>query len=294
MGADHLNPGIHMKKIIGEPLVQFVLLGLALALVLSLAPDSGRPRDDQIVVTAEKIDHLAGLFTMTWKRPPTPRELDGLVRDHVREELAYREGLAMGMERDDTIIRRRIRQKMEFIAEDLGMQIKPTDEELQEYLTANAERFELDPSFDFRQIYFSAERRPATADADARAVLTELKAGRADAAEVGDGGFFRHGYSNLNLRDVANVFGSEFAAQLTELEPGSWQGPVVSGYGLHLVQIDKRIPGRQPALDEIRGEVLREWEYFKRDEALDLFYGQLESRYEIIVEWDKILEGAES
>jgi len=284
-----------MKKFIREPLVQFVLLGAILAVLISLGPDSGTPRDDQIVVTAQKIDHLAGLWIQTWKRPPTPEELDGLVRDYLREELAYREGTAVGMDRDDAIIRRRIRQKMEFIAEDIGAMVEPTDDDLQEYLDANPDDFLIGPVFTFRQVFFSGDQRGSTVESDARDVLAQLSDSRdLDSTPLGDRVFFKPGYADEPIRDVASEFGMDFAMALEEVEPGHWQGPIRSAYGLHLVFIDEKIDGGVPPLSVIRPAVIREWKHTRKGEMLELFYEELAQKYEITVEWDKILEGAET
>jgi hypothetical protein len=250
-----------MKRVLTEPLVHFVLLGAALFAAASfLAADTTSP--NAVVVSAGKIEHLAALFARTWQRPPSRTEMEGLVNDFVREEVAYREGLEYGLDRDDTIIRRRLRQKLEFVAEDLARQLDPSDDDLATYLAEHPDDFRVDPRLSFRQVFLDPERRKETLDSDARELLI-----------------------TLNGDPFAGLFGTEFAATLAEAGPGSWEGPLRSAYGMHLVIVDERSEGRLPELDEVRAQVLREWENVRRIEAVDAFYSTLIEKYEIMIEW---------
>jgi hypothetical protein len=278
-----------MKRLLREPLLHFVLLGAALFAALSLGPDRGRPRETEIVVSAGKIEHLAALFARTWQRPATPEELQGLITDFVREEAAYREGMAAGLDLDDTIIRRRIRQKLEFVAEDLASQAEPTDRELAAYLAAHPEDFRVDPRVSFRHVYFNPEERGDGLDSEVRDVLSLLDGDPLiDAGRLGDRILLEHSYADIPALDVANLFGAEFAAAIVEIDPGEWHGPVRSGYGMHLVFVDQRSEGRLPELDEVRDQVRREWANVRRLDAIDKFYRSLLDRYDIVIEWPKL------
>ena len=138
-----------VSRWIREPLFHFLVLGAALFAVFSVTSDRDQPGEGEIVVSAGKIEHLTALFARTWQRPPTRQELEGLINDYVREEAAYRRGMAMGLDQDDTIIRRRIRQKLDFIADDLASLAEPTEEELAAYLAEHPEDFRVDPSITF-------------------------------------------------------------------------------------------------------------------------------------------------
>ena len=278
-----------MKRVVREPLLHFLLLGAALFAVFSfLLRDDGTASQEQIVVSAGKIEHMAALFARTWQRPATREELDGLINDFIREEAAYREGLALGLDRDDTVIRRRIRQKLDFIAQDLAIQVEPTDAELSDYLAAHPDKFRTEPRLSFRQVYVNPEQRGNGLDADVRDLLMTLNADATiNASGLGDRIQLEPGYADVSPRDIANLFGTQFAAAIVGLEPGTWQGPIPSGYGVHLVIVDERRNGRVPALDAVRDAVLREWENARRQEMIEQFYRKLLEKYEIIVERPK-------
>jgi len=274
------------KRWIKEPLLHFVLIGAALFAAFALLSARDDVPRDAIVVSAGKIDHLAALFQRTWQRPPTRSELEGLIDDFVREEAAYREGLAVGLDRDDTVIRRRIRQKLDFIAEDVADLIEPDEAALEAYLAANPERFRVDPRLWFRHVYLDPEKRRDTLEADVRELLARLEGDPSlDAFMLGDAILLEPAYGDVSTREIAGLFGSQFTSSLAELEPGAWHGPIASGYGVHLVFIDERRGGRQPPLDEIRAQVEREWANAHRLETTEQFYADLLKRYEIVIEW---------
>ena len=275
-----------MKRLLKEPLVHFLALGAALFAVFALVSGpEGALRDDQIIVTAGKVEHLAALFARTWQRLPTTEELEGLIADYVREEAAYREGMAIGLHTDDTVIRRRIRQKLDFIAEDLTGQFEPTDADLQAYLDANPGTFLQDPIFSFRQIYLNPEQREDL-EADARDLLIALEGEPTlDTGVLGDRILLEHAYADVTTRQVSALFGAGFAAAVAQLQPGAWHGPVRSGYGAHLVRIDRTQAERLPELAEIRDLVQREWANARRLEATEQFYAEMVGRYDVTIEW---------
>lgn len=283
----HLADLVHaMRRLFREPLLHFVLIGAALFAAFSSLSARDEAPADAIVVSAGKIEHLAALFARTWQRPPTRAELEGLINDFIHEEAAYREGMAVGLDRGDTIIRRRIRQKLEFIADDISNQVEPTDDELAAYLAAHPQDFRIDPRFTFRQVYLNSDQRGDSVVTDARELLIALNGDPTiDARTRGDRILLEHGYDDVSLRDIASLFGQRFAETVMELEPGVWQGPVESGYGVHLVFIDERTEGRLPDLDEARDTVLREFNNMRRVEAIETFYREMLERYEVVIEW---------
>ena len=275
-----------MKRLLKEPLLHFLLLGAALFAAFSFMSSRDEVPRDAIVVSAGKIEHLAALFARTWQRPPTGEELDGLINDFVREEVAYREGMTIGLDRDDTIIRRRVCQKLEFIAEDIANLAEPSDAELADYLAAHADQFRVDPRLTFRQVYLNSDQRGDSVESDARDLLIAFKGDPSvDASTLGDRILLEHGYADVAMRDVASLFGQRFAAAIVEIDMGTWQGPIESGYGLHLVLVDERREGRLPDLDEVRNQVRREWENVRREEAIKKFYAYMLDSYEVVIEW---------
>ena len=275
-----------MKRIFKEPLVHFLLIGVVLFVAYSFLSARDETPRDAIIVSAGKIEHLEALYARTWQRPPTRTELEGLVNDYLREEVAYREGMAVGLDRDDTIIRRRIRQKLEFIAEDIASQIEPSDDELAAYLAANTDQFRVDPRLTFRQVYLNSDKRGNAVENDARELLVAFKGDPSiDTSTLGDRILLEHGYADVPLREVASLFGQQFATAVVDLEPGVWSGPIESGYGVHLVFVDRRIEARLPELDEVREQVRREWNNTRRVDMTETFYSNLLDRYEIVIEW---------
>jgi PPIC-type PPIASE domain len=270
-----------------EPLVHFLMIGAALFLLFEWGGGGGEER--RIVIPRGQVEHLAQSFELVWLRPPTGEELEGLVGDYVREEVAVREAIAMGLDRDDTVIRRRLRQKLEFLFEDNIDVHPPTDEDLQLWLENHPESFRSEPRISFRQVYVSRDRRGENADSFAREILEDLTrtggdASRASLDALGDPLMLPRDVSLSPRSEVARIFGEDFAATLLALDPGRWTGPIESGYGLHLVWVTERAEGRLPALAEVRDQVERELLTGRRKAELDLAYERLLSRYKVEVE----------
>jgi len=267
-----------------EPLLHFLLIGAALFWITGFFGGRASERPDRIALTAGDLEQLAVGFSRTWQRPPTAQELAGLVEERVREEIFYREALAMGLDRDDTIVRRRLRQKLEFLSEDLAV-LEPTDADLAAWLAAHPESFRSEPRVGFRQVYLSRDRRGDRLRGDALRVLEQLRAGdgRLDPEALGDPLPLPAEADGLSAGEVSRLFGGDFTARLLELEPGGWEGPVESAYGLHLVFVRDRVPGRVPALGEVRDAVTREWLAQRRSEAREEFYRGLRARYQVEV-----------
>src|SRR5262245_57542446 len=267
-----------------EPLLHFFLVGAALFWITARVSGPALERPDRIVLTQGDLEQLGQGFARTWQRPPSAQELAGLVEERVREEVLYREALAMGLDRDDTIVRRRLRQKLEFLSEDLAV-AEPTEAELADWLAAHPESFRVEPRLGFRQVYLSRDRRGERLAADARSLLARLRGGdgNGDPAALGAPLPLPAEAASLSAGEIARLFGEGFAARLVELEPGRWEGPVESAYGLHLVLVKERVPGRMPALEEVRDAVARDWLAQRRSDPREEFYRALRERYEIEV-----------
>ena len=278
-----------------EPLLHFLLLGALLFVLFAwLGGDTG-PMSNRITVSQAQVQQLATAFTKIWQRPPTEEELKGLVDDYVREEIAYREAVAMGLDRDDTIIRRRMRQKLEFLVEDAASAMPPTESELQAYLDAHPDSFRFEPQVAFRQVYVDPSR-DGDAAKRALALLAQLREVGPGAAldGLGDSIMLDPELPLLRQDEVARLFGTEFAERVVTLPPGRWEGPVQSGYGLHLVMVRELVPGREATLDEVRRDVERELLGERRREQLAAMYDELLDKYSVTIEGPASQPGAES
>jgi hypothetical protein len=274
-----------MTRWFKEPLIHFLLLGGLIFVLYSMVSD--RDEDpDEIFISRGQQENLINTFSRTWQRPPTPQEYQGLLRDYIRQEIAYREGQTMGLDEDDIVIRRRLRQKLELLAEDVAALVPPTAAELQAYLDDHAETFMLDPRLTLQQIYFSTDRRGDTARQEALAMLEALNSGvlNEPARSLGDPLPLPSEIDDLRVSEIDRLFGGEFTAGLQELEIGTWSGPVRSGFGWHLVLIEEKVAGRVPQLNEIRDTVQREWLNDRRLETIEGLYQRLAENYTIEIE----------
>lgn len=263
-----------------------MVLGAGVFGLFALVGDRAEIEPDEIVVGAGQIERMSQAWRKTRMRPPTQSELEGLIRDYIKEEILYREAIALGLDQDNTVIRRHLRQKMEFLSEDIAARTEPDEAGLKAFLDANPDKFRTDPLISFRHIYFSRDKRGEMAAADARQGLATLNSGAAydEIAKLGDSLPLPQAVELYPLREIANLFGREFSEQLMTLETGQWLGPVQSGFGLHLVFIDERIDAVLPALDEVRDAVVREWREEQRQTVNQSFYGALRTRYEVVIE----------
>ena len=266
-------------------MLHFLLLGAAIFAVYSQVSKHSAP-PGEIVITQGKLENLVTGFTRTWQRPPSEEELKGLIRDYVREEVAYREALAMGLDRDDTIVRRRLRQKLEFLNDDLAAHVEPTDVDLQTFLQSHPDKFKTETTFTFRHVYLNPQAHGLTLSRDTARILTQLRqAGEAaNVNSFGDPFIMEHQFERIRLTEVKKMFGEQFASQLLAVRMGQWQGPVQSGYGSHLVFVSERTDGHLPMLAEIRSEVRLEWANAKRLESEDKLYQALVQRYTVRIE----------
>jgi hypothetical protein len=272
-----------MRRWLRDPLSHFLLAGAGLFLLYALVSDGGGAREDRIVVSEARVTSLAETFQRTWMRPPTREELRGLVDDYVMEEILYREALALGLDRDDLVVRRRMRQKMEFLSEVAVPE--PGEADLAAHLEAHPERFALPPRTSFTQVFVDPERSDGAPEARAEALLAELRRDADGPAEAppGDPTLLPRSFERATPNEVRNQFGQEFARALDSLSEGAWQGPVASAFGLHLVRISAREPGRVPRLEEVREVVAREWTARRRDEERARFQERVREGYEIVL-----------
>jgi hypothetical protein len=197
---------IILRKLIREPLFHFLLLGAVIFFLAGRVRSGSVGSGDKIVVTQSATESMVVGFSRTWMRPPTQEELQGLVNDYVREEVLYREAKAMGLDQNDVIVRRRMRQKFEFLAEDLAATTgPPTEQELEAYLRQHADKYSQEPSFTFEHIFFSREKRGTSADAEALAMLSRLK-GAIDIEKLGDAFLLPSRFEKTSAAETARLF----------------------------------------------------------------------------------------
>jgi len=277
-----------LSRLLREPLLHFLCLGTALFVLYGYLnnDEDTLAASKQIVVTEGKIEHLATLFARTWQRPPTQEELEGLVEDYVREEAAYREGTALGLDSNDTIIRRRIRQKLDFVADDLASQLEPTDEDLGDYFQKHSDDFRVDSKFTFQHVYFDPGKHSGDLDQVVYDLVAKLRENQSvNTRELGDRTLLEYRYESVSEREIASLFGVQFATALTDVVTGMWQGPVESSYGAHAVFVENLSPGSLPELDSVRDSVRREWEHARRQELTERYYQGLLNKYDVVIQW---------
>jgi len=271
-------------KFLRDPLLHFLILGAGLFLVYFVVNGRAGVPLERIVVDENQALRLAEQFQRTWMRPPTWQELEGLTEDFVREEILYREAQALGLDQNDLVIRRRLRQKMEFLSTDLIEQQAPTDAELQAFLDANKGRFRKPDRFSFQQVYLNPYRSAGDVKGAAARLLVRLNAEpdlEVDPKLIGDATMLPATLNAATPREVANVFGRGFAEAIENAPTDRWSGPFESSYGLHLVRMTAREAGSLPALEEVRSIVEREWFAERRRATNDNFYQALRQRYDV-------------
>jgi hypothetical protein len=273
---------LDFRQALREPLVHFLALGLGLFLLHAIvAPaDSG---GDQIVITRAKVAALTQQYQTIWNRPPTPIELQALIDTDVKNQILFREGKSLGLDRDDAVIERRVRQKYELISEEEGAGQPPTDADLATYLEAHPDKFRRAPVVSFEQILFEVNGSDAAIDARIAAARAALSRGSASAS-LGDETMLPRHVIATSLDLVARDFGQKFAAALESAPVGTWGPPVLSGYGIHLVRVTDRAAAALPPLAAVRADVAREWENDRRVAASEASYQRARAKYDVVIE----------
>lgn len=269
-----------LKKIMREPLLHFALIGAGLFLLFAYLNPAEEQAENSIIITSYKIQQLTTVFQKKWQRLPTAVELKRLIDDYVTEEVYYREAIAMRMDQDDTVIRRRLRQKMEFLLTDVNTAIKPTDAQLQAYLDAHPATFAIPARYSFRQIYVNPNQ-PDGAERIA-AIQQQLDAGL---YVVGDSTMLPEMMTGQPANRIDRTFGQGFTKPFADMPLHHWQGPIWSGFGQHWIYLEAREASQHPALAEVRAKVLREYEYDQRQELQRKVTEKLLQKYTVQVDW---------
>ena len=278
-----------LKKLIKEPLLHFLLIGAALFFLFYQVADPNVDRPDRVVVTQADVERLKDQWQRQWRRLPTEQELAGMIDSYIRETILYQEALALGLDQDDIIVRRRLGQKLEFMFKDIVEQVEPSEDELTEFLINNKDRYTEPERYSFTHIYFSRDQRGSVAEDDARRLLQQLQtqSNSVDVIEASDRFLYQYQFDDQSSNQVSRIFGQVFADNLADLEVGKWEGPVESGYGLHLVYIGERTEPNHPTLADIRDKVRWDLLAERRKDMDAAFYEELKKKYEIRIENSK-------
>lgn len=275
-----------MRHLLKNPAIHVFLLGLVVAAAILIA--KGPPTADasrRVVVTGADLLQQRAAFMRTWQREPTAEELRGALEQHIRQEVLYREALARGYDRDDLVVRRAMQQKMEFLAASQALQEPPSEEEIEAFFALRKERYRLPAVLSFAQVYLSPDQRGAAAEQAAIDLLAQLRAEdpEPDALRTwGDAIMLDTFYADQTERDVSAAFGELFAEAVVRLPIGEWQGPVSSGYGLHLVKVIEREDSRVPEWREVADRVVNDMEFEARAAARDQLYQEIAQNYEVV------------
>lgn len=275
-------------KLLREPLLHFMLIGAFIYLLYAaFAEPVVEEPDKTIVVTAGEIEWMQTSWQKRWNRSPTTEELDGLIKQYIKETVLYREALNMGLDKHDQVIRRRLAQKMEFLTRDLVNLTPPGEEDLQAYFKQNQEFYQEPSRFTFTQVFIDPSKHGEATLKDAEKIKAALIARGEDIDDVsgvGDGIMLQNYYPEIDRAEIQKLFGNDFSESLVELTPGQWHGPVPSGYGLHLVYVHSVVEPPAVVLDDVRKRVTLDWETEKGIELNEQFYNSLRQQYTIVIQ----------
>jgi peptidyl-prolyl cis-trans isomerase C len=286
-----------LTRLFKEPLLQFLIIGAAIygTYALFAAPEDDY-RDTVVLVDSNRINAMISEWESRWNRPPTRQEIEGLIQAYIKEDVLYRQAVAMGLNEDDPITRRRMAQKLEFLTSDLAQMQQPGEGELEQFFEENRESYRDPDLISFTQIFIDPDARgDATLD-DAAEILAQVRAAGEPTEEsllLGDRFMLQDYFAAATELDVRRQLGAGFTEQVMKLEPGQWHGPVLSGYGVHLVYVHSFQEAPPAVLENVQARVLEDWHAKKRDEFNVEFLDSLKGRYEIIVDElpvDRLLE----
>jgi peptidyl-prolyl cis-trans isomerase C len=277
-----------LRRFMNEPLLRFLLIGLALFIGYSALHPNPETKSETnlIVLTPDDFVQLGVTWLAQGRAPPTPEEMRNLVELKVREEVLYREAMALGLDKDDTIVKRRLAQKMDFLAEGSSVDTEPSTDTLKAWFKENPQRFSLPPRVSFRHLYFSPDQRGEHAREAAEHAMQQLAGKPGDwkeAEALGDPFMDQDYYGDRSVDDMAKLFGSNFAKSVVGLKPGTWQGPIESGYGWHAVFINSSVPSRVPSFEEIEPDIKSAWIEDQQVLVKRKAYETMRARYKVVM-----------
>jgi len=270
-----------IKRLLREPLLHFLLIGVGLFGLYSIIQPTVPDDSNRIVVASSQKDLIAAQFTRTWLRPPSEEEFNSLIESYVRDEVYYREAIALGLDQNDAQIRQRMRQKLDFILDDLTTE-EGNEETLLLFLQQHPDKFRQPAQNSFQQLYLNPDKHQDLS-ADAAIMLQNLRNG-ATPEKLDDPTMLPYSYIRQTQSEIARQFGKGFARKVETLVPGEWSGPIYSGFGGHLIKVTERVPGSLPELTEIHNEVSYEYLAQRRKQKKDIAYQKMLEAYEVVIE----------
>lgn len=277
-----------LTRLLSEPLLQFLIIGACIygAYALFGAPEEDF-RDTTIRVDSNRINAMISQWEKRWNRLPTRVEIDGLIQAYIREDVLYRQAVAMGLNEDDPITRRRMAQKLEFLTSDLSQMQQPQEAELEQYFTENQESYRGLDTISFTHVFIDPDKRGDATLGDAAEIMAQLQAGdrpNAETIQAGDRLMLQNNFTSATQLDISRQLGSGFAEVVMELEPGQWHGPVLSGYGVHLVYVFDFVEAPPAVFENVQARVLEHWHEEKREQFNADFVESLKSQYQIMID----------
>jgi hypothetical protein len=269
-------------RILKEPFVQFLLVGT----LIFVAYHFSRTAEEvasvrRIVLDAPTQEWIHSNFAKQFRRPPSRQEMGGLIRAHIEHEIKYREALTMGLDDRDSIVRRRMMQKFDFLFGNAAADAMPDEEILSEWYETHWEEFAEPPTISFAHVWFSPDSRGDRTQPDAAAALVALRAGE---AVEGDRFPFEVAFELSTPAEVRNVFGEEFGDAIFSAPVNEWSGPFASGLGVHVARVSARVEGKLPPLEEVRDAVLAAWREAESDRIIEELVAELRADYEIEID----------
>jgi hypothetical protein len=281
-----------------KPIVHLLVFGALVALLITVVKGPPVEREDinRVVISNADIEQVHAKWLRTWNRPPTKLELRRALAEHIRQEVLYREALFRGLDREDPVVRIAMVNKLKMIAAAQAESVEPGDEEIQAYFALRQERYRIPAQLSFTQIYYSKERRGDRTQNDAESDLQKIRQQQPSSEEIsnwGDGSLLQNVLVDETEDGVSRMFGAGFGVAVLAQEPGQWEGPLESGYGLHLVRVDNRVESRVPDWTEVRDQIQNDMIYEARKAAEDRMYAEIAARYQVVYDQSiaEILEG---
>ncbi len=272
-----------MNAVCREPLLHFLIIGALVFLAFELSQGDSIVEEDHIRIDAGTMAQLQAQFNRTRLRQPTDDELSKLIDNYIRDEVYYREARSMGLDQNDTVVRKRMYQKLDFLLEELTEEETPNDKVLAQFIDSHSSRFREEPHLSFIQVFFNLGKNPELTKSYARKTLVRLNKGAAPESE-GDPTFEQQTYQGVTPSEIKRVFGSAFSQQLNTLEPSEWVGPITSVYGIHLVKIINKKEGGMPPFSDIRQRAIREYKAERRQDLRETAYKKMRERYTITID----------
>ena len=262
-----------MKKLFKDPLIHFLVLGTMLFVVYGMLNiDENK---NEIIIDDNLINELSAKWELKRDRNPNLQELMGLINQYVEQEVLYREALAMNLDHNDEIVKRRLAQKMEFISDGLSEVLQPTEKMSGDYFNEHKENYKKPSLYTLEHVYFKKDKRPQILDDVKKALASN------NPKKFGDYISLNTAYENTSSVKIARDYGTTFAVALDSLPIGKWAGPVYSGFGVHIVYISKRIPAGYFTFNEVADKVTVDYNYDVSNDFKKELISSLLSNYTI-------------